>query len=328
MFKIVIHSCIHFISFFLLAGSAYGLGETELKGNIQLDSSWEKQIYLSHIPTMDRLYTMSNEMIITSAVIDSIGDFKFDIDFLPKNDNLYRLHLSKVGDSPNSLIIGGSDQNFMFIVLNRDSSIHLEVPNSSPPFKFVSYHSSPINSRLFDISRRIFLNDSAASESDFLMSQFLDAKLNEELKTIADSSTNYLIALYALHHTNFETSNQQNQEMIEAFLERWDEVNSPYLSTFKKKAQPKSDGDQIIYVFVMVLGSFIIGYFLGKHKRGNRKSIQKLSVQERKIHELLKNGASNQEIAEHFNIGISTVKTHVSKILHKLNVKSRKDLMH
>jgi DNA-binding NarL/FixJ family response regulator len=42
---------------------------------------------------------------------------------------------------------------------------------------------------------------------------------------------------------------------------------------------------------------------------------------------MLKKGASNKEISEEFNIGISTVKSHVSSILSKMNAKSRKELM-
>lgn len=114
--------------------------DSSLKGKIEIDSTWERSIYLSHIPTIDKLYSMSNDMIITKAVIDSLGNFQFDINILPKETNLYRLHLTKVGDSPNSLIIGGSDENYIFIILKRDTSVLMKVTLSEPPFKNISFH--------------------------------------------------------------------------------------------------------------------------------------------------------------------------------------------
>lgn len=306
---------------------AIGNNTSVLQGNIQMDSSWSKNIYLSQIPSMDKLYTMSNEMIITKAKIDSLGDFQFDISFLPRASSLYRLHLTKVGDSPNTLIIGGSDENFMFIILKRDTTVNINITESSPPFKMLQFENSQLNSSLYKVAQRIYKADSTASESDFLMSQFLDQKLNDELIQIADTSSNLLIALYALYHSDFEASNLQNQEVIQSFFEKWQNRNERYLSDFKAKAYPYSNKVSTWPLLLTAIVCLTLGYFLGRIKMTAKKGFQKLSVQERKVYDLLKKGASNQEIAEHFNIGLSTVKTHVSKILNKLNAKSRKDLM-
>lgn len=315
------------VVFLLAFHLASGNKTSVLRGNIQMDSSWSKHIYLSQIPSMDKLYTMSNEMIITKAKIDSLGDFQFDISFLPKASSLYRLHLTKVGDSPNTLIIGGSDENFMFIILKRDTTVNLKISESSPPFKMLQFENSQLNTSLYKVAQRIYKADSTASESDFLMSQFLDQKLNDELIQIADTSSNLLIALYALYHSDFEATNLQNQEVIHSFFEKWENRNSSYLSNFQTKAYPYSDKNSLWSLILTALLCLALGFFIGRLKIRSKKGIQKLSVQERKVYELLKTGASNQDIAEHFSIGLSTVKTHVSKIFNKLNVKSRKDLM-
>jgi DNA-binding CsgD family transcriptional regulator len=298
-----------------------------LKGVIEIDSTWERSIYLSHIPTIDKLYSMSNDMIITKAVIDSLGNFQFIINFLPKTANLYRLHLTKVGNSPNSLIIGGRDENYMFVILNRDTSVTMEGALSEPPFKNISFTNSELNTSLNKISRLIHKTDSIASESDFLMNQFLDSKLNEELLEIADTSSNFLISLFALYHSDIESSNLQNQEVINSFLNKWDNKENVYLSSFQNKIYPSLKDANSWYIIVTAILCLSIGFLIGKLKIKTKKGIEELSVQERKVYELLKTGASNQEIAENFNIGLSTVKTHVSKILNKLNVKSRKELM-
>ncbi|CAN0606043.1 unnamed protein product, partial [Ectocarpus sp. 12 AP-2014] len=73
------------------------------------------------------------------------------------------------------------------------------------------------------------------------------------------------------------------------------------------------------------------GYLLNdKIKNRTSKSsklLKSLSIQERKIYSLLKEGKSNKEISEEYNIGVSTVKSHVSSIYTKLSVKSRKEII-
>jgi len=64
-----------------------------------------------------------------------------------------------------------------------------------------------------------------------------------------------------------------------------------------------------------------------RYRGKNNNLIKSLSVQERKIFTLLKDGKSNKEISEEFNIGLSTVKSHVNNIYSKLNIKSRKEGM-
>lgn len=301
--------------------------DSSLKGKIEIDSTWERSIYLSHIPTIDKLYSMSNDMIITKAVIDSLGNFQFDINILPKETNLYRLHLTKVGDSPNSLIIGGSDENYIFIILKRDTSVLMKVTLSEPPFKNISFINSELNSSLNKISKIIHRTDSISSVSDFSMSQFLNSRLDEELLEIADTSSNFLVSLFALYHSDLESLKLQNQEIINSFFDKWANNDNVYLSSFKKKVYSQPNDKSLWNIIATAISCLTIGFLLGKIKIKTKKGIETLSVQERKIYDLLKSGASNQEIAENFNIGISTVKTHVSKILNKMNVKSRKELM-
>jgi DNA-binding CsgD family transcriptional regulator len=54
---------------------------------------------------------------------------------------------------------------------------------------------------------------------------------------------------------------------------------------------------------------------------------QNLSLQERKIMELMLDGKRNKEIAAVLNVDISTVKTHINNIYRKLGVKNRLDIL-
>jgi DNA-binding NarL/FixJ family response regulator len=77
-------------------------------------------------------------------------------------------------------------------------------------------------------------------------------------------------------------------------------------------------------LLLLVVGAgFILARTLIRDGKGRK--IKKLSVQERRIFELLQKRATNQEIADELNIELSTVKSHVSNIFSKLKISSRKD---
>ena len=48
-----------------------------------------------------------------------------------------------------------------------------------------------------------------------------------------------------------------------------------------------------------------------------------ISKRELQVLELIKQGARNPEIADHFNLSVKTVENHVRSILKKLNAKNR-----
>jgi len=55
--------------------------------------------------------------------------------------------------------------------------------------------------------------------------------------------------------------------------------------------------------------------------------LNELSVQERKVFSLLREGKTNQEISDECGIAVSTVKSHLNSIYGKLKISSRKEAM-
>ena len=123
-----------------------------LSGNLKLDETWSPVIYLSYIPTFDDMFLIANEAIISKTTIDSLGNYSFDLNFLPENDNLFRLHVVKNGDVPNTLIIGGKDENHLFFIANCNSTIEINSHFSTPPFKKVSFRYSSRNKTFGEIT--------------------------------------------------------------------------------------------------------------------------------------------------------------------------------
>jgi len=88
-------------------------------------------------------------------------------------------------------------------------------------------------------------------------------------------------------------------------------------------------GSENLYLIVsgslfLILGMVISRYFYIKNeKRKKELAKSSLSEQELKVLNLIAEGYSNKEIANELYIAETTVKTHVSNILAKLNAKRR-----
>lgn len=299
-----------------------------IKGHLNLDNTWKRKIYLSHIPTFNDSYVISNNILLSETVIDSLGNFSFDISFLPENYNLFRIHIVKKGDPHNTLIIGGMNENHLFLFANCNSNIEIVCNNATPPFKRICYKNSIINSNFQKVNRLLMKTDSILTEDNPSLTRetFIEAQLNQQLRHIADTCANPLVSLYAIYKSNFKSNYKENTEFYETYLKKWQNQDNEYFDTFRKElllAPEKRNFNIIIMVFFLLSISFLV--FIKRNKKSG--AIKRLSVQERKVFTLLKNGASNQEISDECNIGINTVKSHVSSILKKLKAKSRKEIM-
>lgn len=316
----------------LFYGTALGVEQkqqsAQISGKLLLDQSWDTVVYLSYIPTFNDLYAMSNEMIIASAAIDSTGRFSFDIDFLPAGESLLRLHIIKKGDSPATLIIGGKDENHLFLLAGRNSNIRLHTSSSFKPFREVVFKNSGSNVSFQKVSNMVYLADSLASESTAAKRSLIEVQLQTDLLHIADTSDNLLVSLYAIYKSKFESNYNTNEDFYRSYTDKWSKEDNLYYESFRKRLPQRSSNKNGIVLGVLIACILALaGYFLGKQRFKRVRKIEKLSIQERKIFELLQQGASNQEISNRFNIELSTVKSHVRSIYSKLKVKSRKDIM-
>ncbi|MBN1926522.1 MAG: helix-turn-helix transcriptional regulator [Prolixibacteraceae bacterium] len=269
---------------------------------------------------------MSAEMIVAETAIDSFGRFNFNIDFLPVEKNIYRLHLVKKGNPPAMLIIGGKDENHLFLIANRYSNIEITSVFSYPPFRNVTFSNTPENINFQKIKELVFQADSVSSESGAAKRKLIANNLEKQLLQIADTSNSFLVSLYAIYNSNFASNYTSNIPFYKTYLKKWRNNNNPYYKAFKQKIPLKTKNNILLTLLIVFVGSSAT-FILWKNSNKTKNKLKKLSIQERNIFELLQKGASNQEISDHYNIGVSTVKSHVSSIFSKLNIKSRKDII-
>ena len=136
-----------------------------------------------------------------------------------------------------------------------------------------------------------------------------------------------MISLYAIYNSNFETNYQSHVDFYETFATKWKDQKNSYFEAFRKELPLPIEKSNIGLIILLAIVLISISFYFGKWTKKKETGIKKLSVQERKVFELLRKGATNQEISEDCHIEISTVKSHVSSIFAKLNLKSRKEAM-
>jgi hypothetical protein len=235
-----------------------------ISGHLSIDNTWDSIIYLSHISTFDDMYVMSNEMILARTVIDSLGYFKFNLDFLPKQENRYRLHIIKKEDTPATLIIGGKDENHLFLIANCFSNIQLISNSSYPPFRYVTYDNSEENSDFQEISQMVFKADSIAAESSASKRMLIESHLHKDLLFIADTSNDFLVSLYAIYKTRFESNYSSSMDFYKSYIIRWRNQDNAYFKSFAKQLPINSNTNVIVISVILAFILTIIGFFIGK----------------------------------------------------------------
>lgn len=305
--------------------------QAKIEGHLILDTAiWSPIAYLSLIPDFGQMNTMTVEMIIDQTPINKSGYFNFNTQFLPKEDQLYRIHISKKNDPCASLSIGGKDENHLFFVANRENGIFIRDTSIIDFIKSSVIEGHPANRGFQEINQILSYIDSISFNGSQMRKDLIRNAIDEKLRYYADTCTIPIVALYALNKSQFSKNYPINQSYYERFNKKWKNEKSVYFAEFRNKTQYKTNRKFLFYV-LLCSSFFIIGYYVNsrfrKHEEIEKYTIKDLTNQERKILLLIKEGKSNKEISEGLAIGLSTVKSHVYSIYSKLNIRSRKEIL-
>ncbi|MCD4729762.1 MAG: hypothetical protein K8R74_04115, partial [Bacteroidales bacterium] len=268
-----------FINLGILAEQA-SLSKQSISGQLLLDTIWEPVVYLSYIPAFSDMYTMSHEMIIERSEIDNAGNFYFNTDYLPPQDNLYRIHISKKDDPPASLIIGGKEENHLFFIANCTSNVLINNMSEKKPFKMISITGYYPNHALRQVDEIENYIDSMNYNGSAVKKEFITKAIYGKLRFIADTSKHPLISLYALYKSKFESDFAVNQQFYRNYIRKWDNEKSTYFTSFRSQL-PLSDNREILYRFLIGFIFLCVGFILSifwKSRIRNNKRIESLSV--------------------------------------------------
>ena len=190
-----------------------------IEGTVRADSSWEKVVYLSLIPSLEDMHTVSLDMIAMQTPLDDEGKFRFQGDYLPEGDKLYRIHISKKGDPPSTIIIGGDDHNHFFLIGNPLLSCEMSATSDSSLWGKLRFNSCYVNPGLLQVDQILAEYEANASYDFSLGREYLKIARDEKLRHLADSTQNLLLALYALSQTHAEAHYLENPEYYHTFFE-------------------------------------------------------------------------------------------------------------
>lgn len=322
--------CIRFSTVLLALVGLTGYSQSLIQGTIRYDTTrWKPVASLSLVPDFSRMYEVSNESIIQEAEILPDGTFAFTSENMPPGDHLYRIHFSRKEDPRASLIIGGPDENHFFLLANPGSEIGIRIRGGRQLIGSVSFEGYEVNQSLKDINQIAGFLDTLDYYGPAVNRDFIREAVYERLRRYADTCSNPLISLYALYHSRFESDFEINPGYYTKYLRKWRKEDSGYFRAFR--AQLRMDTEQnnivpLVSALLFILASIAV-YYYRRRKKSEINPFRSLTVQERKIFALLKEGKSNKEISEICAVSLSTVKTHVNSIYSKLNLSSRTDVM-
>jgi DNA-binding CsgD family transcriptional regulator len=309
----------------------------KIEGTIYLPDGWSNSIYLSAINSFDERNTASEDFIINTATIDSAGRFSFTGKNLPDSDRLYRLHVCKTGDPLSTIIIGGNEENHIHFIMNNNSQI------TAYPDSMLLFHNYRFNNEanviLNEMSEQIRFWKTHQKTNGLRSREFNQAELEIYLKTFVDTCHWSLLQLIALNELDIEANYDINKELYYKVKHKLagQDSGSPYYKAFDQQLafidfKTKSTSTSSAYWWLILPVAFVLFGVIrlvmspGSKRKLNNKLLA-LSLQERKIFDLLVDGLSNKEISSHLHIELSTVKSHVYNIYSKLDIKSRKEVV-
>jgi len=248
---------------------------------------------------------------------------------LPAENYIYRIHLSKKGDPPASLIIGGKDENHLFLIANNKSNLLIENQSDNSLFGRVDINGFLPAKMLREIDEMLLFVDTANFNSTSLKRELMEKALGEKLRQFADTCSFPLVALYAIYKTDFESNITENPNFYSRFLNKWKDERSPYFEEFRKSipAENKKQNYSILFGLAGLFLGAILTFLILKRKPQKSEPAEILTIQERKIFLMIQSGKSNKEISNELNIEISTVKSHVNNLYSKLKINSRKEIL-
>lgn len=306
-------------------------GQNKISVDIDIDTSkWAPVAYLSLIPDFNHLNTISNNQIIEQSSINSDGLYEFNTEYLPEEEHLYRVHFSKKGDPPASLIIGGKDHNHFFLFAARYSEVSVTINSGNKFLNDLSFEGYKPNKVLHNINAWLATLDSIDQDGNIVNREYATEAVYSDIKSFADTCSFPLISLYALYIINYAGDSDNNPGYYRSFLRKWRYQKSAYFREFRDSIGADIKPASLIAiisgsVFMLIILLMILSQRYKKNKKKN--PLSELTIQERKIFDLLRQGKSNKEIAEECSVSVSTIKSHVNSIYSKLDIRSRKEAM-
>lgn len=305
------------------------------------------RVYLAALNNIDGFSGISTNQIIARVDLDSTGRFKLNGDFLPADKRFYRLYLTKDTET-NAYVSIGQNENYIILILDNTSVIHIECGNICANFPDFAITGMPESGALASIKaseKKIHANLQDSNISDTKIT-LLQNQLLKEYKAFADTSSQVLPALIPAMFVVKIEKYANNKAFLDRFLARLKKEmpQSVYTTQFEKilneeiaKSGDRKNGEKNYLIWFVLAGAgLIISVGINLYLYNKLRAVTAivspseavdylslLTIKEKQILLMVDDGLSNKEIAEKLNVEVSTIKSHVSRIYQKTNIKNR-----
>lgn len=330
----------------LLKSTSFG----QIQGYLNLPPEWGRTVYLSLVDDYRDMTTMLSSDLLGKTTLDSSGYFEFSKDYFNKETRLYRIHVSSEendlevyyadwsedGVGYNYFIFEGNEQTQLTFTINETNELIFNWDQSEEyPWIIMDNYKRDYFSELIssgESAKEIFVKkyhknlvDYSSGKSPMvrIMASFylLDVTSNLD-EDYLNSIQGYRDFFDELLEENIpEQHRLRLREEVELVFK---ESNQSTLLSYQKEIKILWG---ILFVLMLICLYFILKFYQLKRQLNPKIETPELTNQEEKILTLIREGKSNQEIADHLYISLSTVKTHINSIYKKSNVNSRKELM-
>lgn len=337
----------------------------KISGTLKNTSCYYPRIYLEVIKNIDGFYSSNYQNFIAYAPIDKDGHFTLAGVEMPGQTLFYRLYLC-IDSGSRSSIVTGSERNYFNLLVDNKSDLNIYCDDFCQPYFQISIINSVANKNVISLQNLLntydSLNDHHNSDS---RKQFIRSNKYDALKHFADTTSSLLAGLWALQEmsTCIDTNFYKEEGFILSFVDKFHKKgdSSIYSNQLKEKfyqkktlsnrSQPKTDSGYLIITLILLILSISLNIVLAlkikkeptpanelfrqlesapdeksDHEQNIKTLIEKLTIKEREILKMVDEGLSNKEIADRLNVEVSTIKTHISNIYQKTEIKSRREV--
>lgn len=331
-----------FLCFYCSLQSVFA--QYEISGTLKnYDSIWKNKIHLSLIDPYEKFNHIHLGQIISTTTIDKEGNFIFKGNILPESNSIIRLHLTDTEDT-HTVFFSIKPKNYLLLIANNNSKIHITAPDFSlnPSDYEVSGDLNKINNEIKELESSLSIDRFNYSKPDLMKnSSLINEKRTDIAREFCISNNSPLLNILALQNIHdLEKDYLKNSSFYETLIsEKFKNNNNPYIEAFKKQIgmikykndllnDDKSSARVYIVVLILILPIAFFTWFVIRRKKGRKNSIHlnQLTKREKEILKLINKGYQNKEIASELHIEVSTIKTHISNIYKKLEVKNRSEI--
>ncbi|WP_082994945.1 response regulator transcription factor [Aquimarina megaterium] len=356
----------HLVYIILFFSNQFICAQYEISGQLSnYNELWHDKIYMAYIEPGENHNIASSRQIINSTTLDTYGNFVFKGNNLPPGNSFVRIYLVE-SEEIDVMLSRKPKNHILLILNDKSKiHIESSDFSSNPLDYIITGDFEKQNNKIKELELSLY-NINNQDSNPYLKSEkgkkLIAKKRKHIIKEFCKSNTYPLVNIFAVQKLNIEKDYTNDSDFYKELLYKLKKSNKEtfaYVEAFSKKidvigyktnkAEHKADKYNfslfkdiaiiLLFLFVIILIIYIfnlkkkIASISPTHIQPKKyeftdynQLIKSLTRREKEILELIIQDYQNKEIAIQLHLEVSTIKSHLSKMYTKLNVKNRNEL--